>query len=32
METVFKSDAPIIKVNLEYEHALQALSEIRNLH
>ncbi|KAA0965898.1 ABC-F family ATP-binding cassette domain-containing protein [Sporosarcina sp. ANT_H38] len=26
METVFKSDAPIIKVNLEYEYALQALS------
>lgn len=26
METVFMSDAPIIKVNLEYEHALQALS------
>ncbi|MBE1554716.1 ABC-F family ATP-binding cassette domain-containing protein [Sporosarcina limicola] len=25
METVFMSDAPIIKVNLEYEHALQAL-------
>ena len=25
METVFKSDAPIIKVNLEYEYALQAL-------
>ena len=26
METVFMSDAPIIKVNLQYEHALQALS------
>ena len=26
METVFMSDAPIIKVNLEYEYALQALS------
>ena len=26
METVFMSDAPIIKLNLEYEHALQALS------
>jgi len=26
METVFMSDAPIIKVNLEYENALQALS------
>ncbi|MFS0576346.1 ABC-F family ATP-binding cassette domain-containing protein [Sporosarcina sp. 179-K 3D1 HS] len=27
METVFMSDAPIIKLNLDYEHALQALSE-----
>ena len=26
METVFMSDAPIIKLNLEYEHALAALS------
>ncbi len=26
METVFMSDAPIIRLNLEYEHALQALT------
>ncbi|WP_153722011.1 ABC-F family ATP-binding cassette domain-containing protein [Sporosarcina cascadiensis] len=26
METVFESDAPIIRLNLEYEHALQELS------
>ncbi|WP_438318770.1 ABC-F family ATP-binding cassette domain-containing protein [Sporosarcina sp. FA9] len=26
METVFRSDAPIIQINLEYEHALEALS------
>lgn len=26
METVFMSDAPIIRMNLEYEHALQALT------
>ncbi|MDV6379074.1 ABC-F family ATP-binding cassette domain-containing protein [Sporosarcina sp. GW1-11] len=26
METVFESDAPIIKLNLEYEHALQELT------
>ena len=26
METVFKSDAPIIQLNLHYEHALQELS------
>ena len=27
METVFMSDAPIIRLNLDYEHALQALTE-----
>ncbi|MCZ2258277.1 ABC-F family ATP-binding cassette domain-containing protein [Sporosarcina sp. G11-34] len=27
METVFNSDAPIIRINLEYENALDALSE-----
>lgn len=27
METVFNSDAPIIRMNLEYENALEALSE-----
>jgi ATP-binding cassette subfamily F protein uup len=26
LETVFMSDAPVIKLNLDYEHALQALS------
>lgn len=27
METVFMSDAPVIRLNLDYEHALQALTE-----
>ncbi len=27
METVFMSDAPIIRINLDYEYALQALTE-----